>query len=211
MYGVARSEDHLAVAVLVAGSVVEEQLDFGGTALVELGGAVLAEHLEVEAVGVAGGNAGDLKASGAVGELCVECCVVVVLHGLEGVTDGNVVVAHDGGERQGPLVDRGGQAAAADGLDVAAQELGYVRQVASDVGQRTGAGAALVAPAHRRGGAEAVVGPVAAAEVQDVAEGAVLDEVADVGDAGGPAEGEADPGDGWTVAGSVGHGAGVFQ
>ena len=99
--GVARAEDDLAVAVLVAGAVVEEQLDFGGAALVELGGTVLAEHLEDEAVGVAGGDPGDLEAAGAVFELCVERGVVVVLDGFEGVADRSVVVAHDGARAAG--------------------------------------------------------------------------------------------------------------
>ncbi len=95
--------------------------------------------------------------------------------------------------------------------DVAAEELSDVGQVASDVGQRTGAGSALVPPAHGRVGAEAVVGPVAAAEVQHLAEGSVPDQVPDVGDAGRAAEGEADPGDRGRVAGGFGHGPGVFQ
>ena len=95
-----RAEDDLAVAVLVAGAVVEEQLDLGRAALVEPGGAVLAEHLEDQAVGVPGGDPGDLEAAGAVLELGGEGGVVVVLDGLVGVADRGVVVAHDGAQRQ---------------------------------------------------------------------------------------------------------------
>ncbi|BAS13904.1 hypothetical protein AHiyo8_22070 [Arthrobacter sp. Hiyo8] len=141
--GVARAEDDLAVAVLVAGAIVEEELDFGGAALVELRRTVFAEHFEVEAVGVAGCNAGHFEAARAVLECCVESSVVVVLYGLEGVADSGVVVAHDGAKGHRALVDDGAQATAADGRDVAAQELGDIGQVASDVGQRTGAGTPL--------------------------------------------------------------------
>ncbi len=64
---------------------------------------------------MAGGDAGDLEASGAVVELGGECRIVVVLDGLEDVADGRVVVAHDGAQRQRALVDGGAEAAAADG------------------------------------------------------------------------------------------------
>ncbi len=52
MYGWPGAEDHLAVAVLIAVSVIEEQLDFRWAALVELGCALFAEHLELQAIGV---------------------------------------------------------------------------------------------------------------------------------------------------------------
>ena len=104
---------------------------------------------KLQAVGVSGGDAGHLEAAGAAFEVCGEGRVVVVVDRLEDVADRGVVVAHDGAERQRALVDDGAEPSAADGLDVAAEELGDVRQVAADVGQRTGAGAALEAPAHR--------------------------------------------------------------
>ena len=70
---------------------------------------------------------------------------------------------------------------------------------------------ALEAPAHRAVRVAAVVGPVPAAEVQHLAQVAGLDQVADVGDARGAAEGEADLGDRGRAAGGVGHRAGVVQ
>lgn len=209
--GVAPSEDDLAVAVLVAGAIVEEELDFGGPALVELRGTVLAEHFEIEAVGVAGGNPGDFEATGAAFERCIEGGVVVVVYGLKGVADRRVIVAHDGAEGHGALVDDCAQAPAADGRDVPAQELGDVGEVASDVGQRSGSGPALVAPAHGGGRAESVVGPIAPAEVQHLAEDPCTDQVADIGDARCTAEREADARDAGGVAGRFRHGAGVLE
>ena len=51
-----RAEDDLPVTGLRGLALAEEQLDLGRAALVELGGTVLAEHLEDQAVGVAGGD-----------------------------------------------------------------------------------------------------------------------------------------------------------
>ena len=76
------------------------------------------------------------------------------------------------------------------------------------------AGRALEAPAHRAVRVAAVVGPVPAAEVQHLAQVAGLDQVPDVGDARGAAEGEADLGDDVATGGCVccrGHRAGVLQ
>ena len=94
------AEDDLPVAVLGGRAVVEEQLDLGRAALVEAGGAVLAEHLEDQAVGVPGGDPGDLETAGAVREFGRERRVVVVVDGLVLVADLGVIVAHDGAQRQ---------------------------------------------------------------------------------------------------------------
>lgn len=96
----------MAVTVLIAGSIIKEQLDLGGAALIELGGAVLAEDLELKAVGMAGCNPGDFEASGTVGELRIEGCIVVILDRFERVADGHVIVTHDGAQRKGPLGNR---------------------------------------------------------------------------------------------------------
>jgi|GEM_PF-6247845 len=47
--------------------------------------------------------------------------------------------------------------------------------------------------------------------MQDIAEDAVTDQVPDIGNTRGTAEGEADPGNAGGVAGCLGHGAGVCQ
>src|SRR6185312_6019622 len=109
-------------------------------------------------------------------------------HWFERVADRGVVVAHDGSQGQGAFLDDGAQPAAADGGDVAAKELGDIGQVASHVCQGARTGPALVSPAHGCCGIESVVGPVAAAEVQDLAQDTGANQVADVGDAGGAAE-----------------------
>ena len=74
---------------------------------------------------------------------------------------------------------------------------------------------ALEPPAHRAVRVAAVVGPVPAGEVQHLAQVTGLDQLADVGDARGAAEGVADLGDEGIVAGGCvccrGHRAGVVQ
>ena len=203
--GMLRAEDDLPVAG-GAGVAVQVEPDLTVAVLVEPGGAVLAEHLEVQPVGVAGGDPGDLQRARAIRETGVVGGVVVVGDGLVGVADLGVVVPHDGTQRQRPLGDRRAQGAAGDLLDRAGQELAHVGQVAADVGQRAGALRALVAPAHRCGGAAAVVGPVAAGEVQRPAQLAGVDELLDERDTGRAQEGEPDAGQHIPLRGGVGRG-----
>ena len=140
--GVLGTEDDLAVAV-PGGVVAQEQADLGRPALVERRRAVLAEHLEHQAVRVAGSDPGHLEGAAAVGELDGEGRVVVVLDRLQDVGDRDVVVTHDRAEGQRTRADHRVEPAAAHLPDVTAEELGHVAQVAADVGQRAGPGPPL--------------------------------------------------------------------
>ncbi len=105
---------------------------------------------------------------------------ILVLHRLPGVTDRHApAVADRDAQRDGAVPDYRGQHRAAHALDRAAEEFTQVNQVRSDVSQRTGAGTAPVAPAHRGVWIEAVVTPVVAAEMPDPAEGAPDDLLTD--------------------------------
>ena len=137
---VLRPEDDLPVTGLRGLALAQEQLDLGRPTLIEAGGAVLAEHLEDQAVGVPGGDPGHLDGTRAVLERRGERGVVVVGDGFEHVADLGVIVAHHGAQRQRALVDHGAELPATDRRHVAAEELGHVGHVAADVGERAGAG-----------------------------------------------------------------------
>ena len=206
------SDDHAPVAVGAGGTaLVQHQLELGRTLLRPGGRALVPEHLQLESVRMTGGDPGHLDDAGAVGERGTERGVVVVLHRLVGVADLDLAVPDDRPQGHRTLGDGGGEPTAAHLGDVPGQELGQVRGVAADVGQGAGAGSALVAPGHRTLRVGGVVAPVARVEVQDVAEGAVLHQVAQRSDTGGPAVGEADAGHGAGGVGRLDHRAGVVE
>src|SRR5699024_7254514 len=172
-------------AAAVGGSA---EHDLSGVAEVECGRAVSAEDLDAEAVRMAGGDARDLEGAGAGGEFDAEAGVVVVADGFELVADLGVVVSDDVAERQRAGSDRGVEASARDLLDGTGEEFDGVGQVAADIGQRSAAELALVAPAHRCGGGAGVVRPVPGVDVLDFTERSVVDEVLDRGQARGSPE-----------------------
>ena len=141
----------------------------------------------------------------------VEGRVVVVLHRLAFVADVGAAVARHRAEGERSLGDDGRESAAADGGDVAAEELHEIGDVAAEVGERAGTGGAAKAPTHRRLRVGGVVRPVPGAHVVHLAEYAGLDELVQVGDARGAAEGEADAGDRRGVARGIRHRLGVFD
>ena len=146
-------------------------LELACPAHVERQRAALAEHLELQGVGVAERDARDAQVAGrAVREAHGEAGPVVVLDRLALVADLDVGVPDDGAERHRPLADHGGQRRAGHRLDRAEQELGGVGEVAAQVRERARAGLAAVAPAHRRLRVAAVVGPVLRADVQRAAQ-----------------------------------------
>ena len=84
--------------------------------------------------------------------------------GVEGGTAGDVPGGH------GAFLDGGHHGGARDWDDGSADDLGGVDEVAADVAQGPRAHGALVAPGHGGGGVDAVVAPVAAVEVVDLAQ-----------------------------------------
>ena len=209
--GVVGAEDDPPVAPLGRRPLGEHQLELGGPLLLPRRGTPVTEDLEGQPVRVAGGDPGDLHHPHPVVERGAEAGVVVVLHRLVGVADRGPAVTGHRSERSRPLRDGGGEASAAHLADVAAEELGQVGGVAAHVGERPRTRAALVAPAHRALGVAGVVAPVPDVDVQHAAEGSGRDELAQGGDPGRAAEGEADPRDGVRAAGGGRHRPGVLQ
>jgi hypothetical protein len=204
------AHDHAAEAVGDAGQAAGGDLELAAAAHVERQRAALAEHLELQRVGVAERDARDGEVAGrAVGEARGEAGPVVVPDGLALVADLDVGVPHDGIQRHRPRGDGGRQRRAGDRLDRAEHELGDVGEVAAQVGQRTGAGLTAVAPAHRRLPITAVVRPVLRADVQRTAELAGSQLVAHGADPGRAPEREADPRDDARRAHRVDHRGGV--
>ena len=120
-------------------------------------------------------------------------------------------MADDSAQWHWSLRDRGRESAAAHLLHLTAEELDEVRNVAADVGERAGAGSALVSPADRCFGVASVVAPVPAVEMQDATQCAGADELAEGSNARRPAEGEADADHRVGAAGDVRHGAGILE
>ena len=105
-----------------------------GRPLVEAGRAVLAEHLEDQAVRVTGRHPGHLEPADAILELRGKRCIVIVLDRLVLLADRDVVVAHHVTKGQRSLRDGGAETATADREGLAAEEFRDVGQVAADVG-----------------------------------------------------------------------------
>jgi hypothetical protein len=104
-------------------------------------------------------------------------------------------VADRGAQRHRPVLHRGAEDSAGHGAQRPAEELAEVDQVAADVGERAGAGAAPVPPADRRVRVEAVIAPVVPVEVADRPQHAGADLLAHRVDGRRPAEGQPDRGD----------------
>ena len=83
--------------------------------------------------------------------------------------------------------------------------------MAADVTQGPRAHGALVTPGHGSGGVDAVVAPVAAVEVVDLAQVALGDEFGELGHSGVAAVGEAHAGDDAGFFLGLGHGAGALE
>ena len=140
---------------------------------------------------------------------------VVVLHRLVGDTGGVAGVeggaAGDVAGGHGALLDGGHHGGARDRDDGAADDLGGVDEVAADVTQGPRAHGALVTPGHGSGGVDAVVAPVTAVEVVDLAQVALGDEFGELGHSGVAAVGEAHAGDDAGFFLGLGHGAGALE
>ncbi len=106
----------------------------------------------------------------------------------------------------GRSADHGRQHRAAHALHRPAQELADVHQVGADVRQRPGPGRALIAPADRGVGAEAVVAPVVPVEVHRRPQHAAGHLLADGVDGRRPAEREPDRRDPVRLCRPVHHG-----
>jgi hypothetical protein len=165
--GVLDADDDPSEAVRLARQPAADDRELTGTADVEGEGTLLAEDLELQGVRVAVGNAGDAEVAGRpVGEAHREARPVVVHDRLALVADLDVGMPDNVSQRQRSLRDDVGQRGAGHRLDRAEQELRRVGQVAAEVGQRPGTGAAAVAPAHRGLRVGAVVCPVLRADVE---------------------------------------------
>ena len=81
---VVRTDDHAAETAVPVGPSFSISWNSRRTLLLPLRGALVAEHLQREPVGVAGGDSGDLDDADAVVEAGAEAGVVVVLDSLEG-------------------------------------------------------------------------------------------------------------------------------
>lgn len=99
---------------------------------------------------MSGGDPGGLHDADGVAEVRGEGRVVVVGDRPILVADGSVLVADDRTKRHRALGDDRGQGATGHAGDVPSQEFRDVGHVAAHIGQGTGAGCTLVAPAPRR-------------------------------------------------------------
>jgi hypothetical protein len=135
-----------------------DDLELARTADVEGESTPLAEDLELQGVSVSVGDAGDAQVAGrAVRETHREGSPIVVLDGSRCSLTSTRACPTNVPQRQRALGDDGAQRRAGHRFDRAEQELRRVGQVAAQVGQRPGTGAAAVAPAHRRLRVAAVV------------------------------------------------------
>ena len=160
---------------------------------------------------MAGGDTGDLHHTYGVLELGAEAGVVVVLDRLIGVAHRGLPMADNGAEWHRPLRDGSRESAAAHLLNVAAEELDEIGNVAADVGECARSRCSLVPPTDRPLRVARVVAPVPAVDVQDATQHAGGDELAESSNARRPAEGEADADHRVSAAGEVRHGAGVLE
>ena len=193
--GVGGAGEDLVVAVESVAAQLADDGELCRPVHVPLRAAVLGHEVERQRVGVAGGDPRDREgADGAGGEVRREGRHVVVLDRLAHVAELGLGVAVGRAERHDALGDLGREGGAADAGHRSADELGEVDEVAADVGEGAGAGAALVAPGHGRLRAQGVVAPVAPVEVRHLAE-LGLEQVADRGDGGLAAVDEAGAGD----------------
>src|SRR5215207_5150414 len=120
-------------------------------------------------------------------------------------------MADNGAEWHRPLRDRGRKSATAHLLNVAAEELDEIGDVATDVGECPRSRGSLVPPTDGPLRVARVVAPVPAVDVHDATQNARGDELAESSNTRRPAEGEANADHRVSASGEVRHGAGVLE
>src|SRR5215207_5688423 len=115
-------------------------------------------------------------------------------------------MADNGAEWHRPLRDRGRKSATAHLLNVAAEELDEIGDVAADVGECPRSRCSLVPPTDGPLRVARVIAPVPAVDVQDATQDAGGDELVEGSNARRPAEGEADADHSVSATGEVRHG-----
>src|SRR5688572_24872437 len=120
-------------------------------------------------------------------------------------------MADNGAEGYRPLRDGSREPAAAHLLNIAAEELDEIGDVAADVSECPRSRGSLVPPTDGPPRVACVVTPVPAVDVQDATQHAGGDELVESSNARRPAEGEADADHSVSAAGQVRHGACILE
>src|SRR5688500_8083928 len=120
-------------------------------------------------------------------------------------------MADNGAEGYLPLHDGRREPAAAHLLNVAAEELDEIGDMAADVGECPRSRGSLVPPTDGPLRVACVLAPVPAVDVQDAPQDAGGDELVECGNARRPADGEADADHSGSAAGEVRHGACILE